>query len=185
MQSVRQRLIRKINKATQFHSALRYRAEFIELLQTDQLQTPCLTSTGAARADEHHATEQVLRHQIPIVPRAQPVSSRQGLVLRHRGQNSALPRRPACGCTNRRHPSAAEQHAGLSAGPYAPLHVTHEDSHKVKDVLQRIGTSLQDVVSETPQENEEVAQVISKEFCEQRLDVRSPGAAHSALFWPQ
>lgn len=39
----------------------------------------------------------------------------------------------------------------------------------MKDVLQRIGRSLQDVISKTPQENEEVTQIIGKELCKQRL----------------
>lgn len=52
---------------------------------------------------------------------------------------------------------------------HLPLHVTHENSNKVKDVLQGIGRCLQYVISKTPQENEEVAQIIGKELCKQRL----------------
>lgn len=57
------------------------------------------------------------------------------------------------------------KHPGL----HLPLHITHENSNEVKDVLQGISRSLQDVISKTPQENEEVTQIISKELCKQRL----------------
>lgn len=67
----------------------------------------------------------------------------------------------------------------LDLALYVPLHITHENSNEVKDVLQRISRSLQDVISKTPQENEEVTQIICKEFCEERLHVSSSGSSHS------
>lgn len=63
-----------------------------------------------------------------------------------------------------------------------PLHIAHENSNKVKDVLQRISRSLQDVISKTPQEYEEVTQVICKEFCEERLQISSSGSSHSMFY---
>lgn len=65
------------------------------------------------------------------------------------------------------------RHTGLTPRLYVPLHITHEHSDKVKDVLQGICRRLQDVISKTPQENEEVTQIISKEFCKQRLCMSS------------
>lgn len=64
-----------------------------------------------------------------------------------------------------------------------PLHIAHENSNKVKDVLQRISRSLQDVISKTPQEYEEVTQVICKEFCEERLQISSSGSSHSMFYY--
>lgn len=51
---------------------------------------------------------------------------------------------------------------------YLPLYITHENCNKVKDMFQGISRSLQNVISKTPQEDEEVTQIISKEFCQKK-----------------
>lgn len=51
-------------------------------------------------------------------------------------------------------------------------------------MFQRICRSLQNVISKASQENEEVAQIICEEFCEQRLCINSSLCSSQPAFWP-
>lgn len=60
----------------------------------------------------------------------------------------------------------------LSIDPYSwrerwsqvPLHVTHEDSDEVKNLLQTFCRSLQNIVGKTAQEDEKISQVLCKKL---------------------
>ena len=46
-----------------------------------------------------------------------------------------------------------------------PLHVSHEHSDEVEDLLQAVGRRLQDLVGEAAEEDKEISQVLRKELC--------------------